>query len=226
MKKFLLLTFLITNIFYAQSANYFYEKIYLNENGNAYVIWDIEFNQVYNDEIKLPFVFKNLNTASLESNELQLNFIKSDGNSFIVIKELKTTKAQIKFNVDSFYNFSTDKLEDFGNYNFKYRFINSTLSKINKLYSRIILPAGYVISSIDETIPKESEDNPVFPYELLKDKNRNAVELKASNLKLGEHAFIKMKIKKEEKSLWVLILFSVIGIIYLYFFKDLIKKSK
>lgn len=226
MKLKLIFVLFISSFLYSQQIEKFEEKIFIETNGNAKVNWEIEFVSIPDSNFLLPWNFNGSDLIQSEIQNIKLQLVNKNENKFLIVKNLNTKKVEINFSINSFYKIDENSAEDFGNYVFKYRFVNTTLEKINNFSSTIILPKEFIVSSIDETIPKQSEDNPVFPFQVTKENSNHAVKLIASKLKLGDQTFIKMQIKKEKKSLMVLILFSLIGIAYLYFFKDLIKPNQ
>lgn len=220
---FLMILF-ISSISFAQVVNEFDEKIFFENNGKAKVVWDITFQSSLNQEIFLPYNFNEIKDVKIESENCEAKLIVKGENKFIAIRNVSSSNIKLKLYLNKFIVLSES--EEFGNYVIKYRFINTTFDKINKFNSYLVLPIGFVVSTVDETIPKQSEDNPVFPFQIGKIENRNSVQLLNSNMKLGDQAFIKLQIKHEKKSPVVFIIFSLFAIGYLYLFRDLISKNQ
>lgn len=220
---FLMILF-ISSISFAQVVNEFDEKIFFENNGKAKVVWNITFQSSLNQEIYLPYNFNEIKDVKVESENCEAKLIVKGENKFIAIRNVSSSNIKLNLFLNKFIVLSES--EEFGNYVIKYRFINTTFDKINKFNSYLVLPIGFVVSTVDETIPKQSEDNPVFPFQIGKIENRNSVQLLNSNMKLGDQAFIKLQIKHEKKSPVVFIIFSLFAIGYLYLFRDLISKNQ
>jgi len=220
---FLMILF-FSSISFAQVVNEFDEKIFFENNGKAKVVWNITFQSSLNQEIFLPYNFNEIKDVKIESENCEAKLIVKGENKFIAIRNVSSSNIKLNLYLNKFIVLSES--EEFGNYVIKYRFINTTFDKINKFNSYLVLPIGFVVSTVDETIPKQSEDNPVFPFQIGKIENRNSVQLLNSNMKLGDQAFIKLQIKHEKKSPVVFIIFSLFAIGYLYLFRDLISKNQ
>lgn len=220
---FLMILF-ISSISFAQVVNEFDEKIFFENNGKAKVVWNITFQSSLNQEIFLPYNFNEIKDVKIESENCEAKLIVKGENKFIAIRNVSSSNIKLKLYLNKFIVLSES--EEFGNYVIKYRFINTTFDKINKFNSYLVLPIGFVVSTVDETIPKQSEDNQVFHFQIGKIENRNSVQLLNSNMKLGDQAFIKLQIKHEKKSPVVFIIFSLFAIGYLYLFRDLISKNQ
>jgi len=229
----------------SQKLNGFTEKIFLEKNGEATIVWDFKLEKNSVEQIKFPWnfstegtnkiVFKifpnvsNNNNSSLDKEELIPAIIENDGIYFVLINFSKiphNTEYHLEFHLPLLFNFNKEKVADFGNYTFKYRFTNTMVAEIKNYSSEIILPDGYVVTSIDETIPKQTEDNPASPFQVTSNGKKNSLIIKAQKLKIGEQAFIKMQIKSANKSSFLFISLLLVGILYLYFFRDLVVKKE
>jgi hypothetical protein len=225
----------------SQKLNSFKEKIFLEKNGEATIVWDFILEKNSIEQIKFPWNFSTERTdkivfkiipnvssndnPSVEKEEIYPRIVSYDGVYFILINFSKiphNTEYRLEFTLPQLFNFSKEKVADFGNYTFRYRFTNTMLAEINNYSSEVILPYGYVITSIDETIPRQTEDNPVSPFQVTNNEKKNSLIIKVPKLKIGEQAFIKMQIKSDKKSMFLLISLVLAGILYLYFFRDLV----
>lgn len=242
----ILSSFLFCISIFAQKPNIYSEKIVMNENGSANIVWKFT-DDGNSNELLFPWNFNNKNLADLRFNLYKIGKSKADSDSLIQLAtsnnpsvvdrdgikfiSLKIDQGarnkawQIEFSLKDFIEFPENNAEEYGNYSVKYRYINTSFSQIKNFESILVLPSGYVIVSIDETIPKQTEDNPVSPYQLGVTDAQNSVTLKVQNMKLGEHAFVKMNVKREAKSYLVFFVFGAAGFLYLFFFRDLVTKK-
>jgi hypothetical protein len=221
----------------AQKLTGYKEEIYLEKNGEAKVICYFKFEKDSIEEIRLPWNFSAEGVDKItfklcgnkspypETEALSPKVVVNEGVFFIQLKFTRfhhNTDYCLEYRLPALFNFNKEKIADFGNYTFKYRFINTMLPEINNFSSEIVLPYGYLVTSIDETIPKQTEDNPVSPFQVTNKGKNSSVIIKAAKLKLGEQSYVKMQIKSDKKSLFLFIIVIVVGILYLYFFRDLV----
>jgi hypothetical protein len=205
------------------------EKLFLKSDGS--IKGEVEFviKEDTSASLLLPLNFEK--GFSLTSNDDKLKDIEVetlDGVSYIKVN----TKAALdssqvymfQFQVKKYFDFEKNKSE-FGNYIFNYRYINTRPMRIDKFESFIVLPDGYVVGSILETIPKAKNNNPEFPYELGQIDGKNYIKLKNSKMEIGEHSFMKFRFKPEEKSKILLIFLVIIAIGYLVYFRELINNK-
>ncbi len=220
----------------AQKISGFKENIFMEEKGSARIVWSFTASGD-SSELLFPWNFKEKPEAKINFTLLSLPDNKQvspepvlvERNGSLFVSVFISNKAEgnynLEFEVKDFQSLGKEKAEEFGNYLIKYRFINTALPNIKDFESRIYLPKGFVIVSVDETIPKQTEDNPVSPFTLGTAEGRNYITVKAAQMKLGEHAFVKMNIRSEEKPLTTLIIFAAAGLLYLFFFRELVSKK-
>lgn len=246
-KLYIILTFvfvLFCRNSFAQQITGFSEQISLNGNGTAQVIWKLHASGNDSSALVIPW---NFSYQGNENAEFSINRLIDNGNikDSVVSDPLlaaprltqingvpyvsvrlnrlgKESNYQIGFTIKDFFNLERKDAGEFGDYSFKYRFINTSLPQLKDFESKIVLPPGFVIVSVDETIPKQTEDNPVSPFQLGRNGSGNSITLKPQKFKLGEHVFVKMDIKRDEKSIATFIVFGLMGLLYLFFFRDLI----
>ena len=222
----------------AEKLSCLQETIRMDQNGGAAVTWKFSCTHDSIREVNLPWNFSKKSgispafavhhagegtkhgTAELLSNE-SVFFVHVTFDGMVSGKEW-----ELSFSIPDFQKFEEQKPLEFGNRLLKYRFINTQLSEIANFSTEIILPDGYVITSVDETIPKLTEENPEPPTQLSTEGKNVSIILKASKLALGEQALVKLQCKPAAKSPILGIGLLCIGVLYLIFFRDLIQKPK
>ena len=222
----------------AQSLDQFSEQIFLESDGTARVVWSImpagdtlhtillPWNFPLCEGMVIPFQVHNADTVQ---QVVGAQLIAREGIHFVRIgsRDHSTLHSlRISFSVEQFYDFKKEKIVDFGNFIIKKRFINTSVTLIDNFSSELVLPPDFVVTSVDETIPKQTEENSVSPFTVQRTDGRNSVVVHTAKMKLGEHAFIKMQAKSEAKSPVLFIAMVFIGILYAVFFRDLIKKRE
>jgi len=236
------LIYILVMVFFASASgqviNHFKEKIYLSENGKTEVNWEIEYiNESHAERLLLPW---NFNDAKL-SDEIEYSYEKDKGkelkgelvninSNYFVSVHLDSTqtrlKLEIEFEIEDFFNISEQKKKDFGNYSIKVVFANSCVARIKKYESSIFLPEKYLVSAVTESLPEQKSEESIPPYKLFRENGKNGIKLTAEEVKLGGNTLLEFKFKSEEKSNIFLIILIVSGILYLVFFRDILKSGK
>ncbi len=225
----LLIIFCGTVSFAGNDLKRYNEKLYLDQNGNLNVRVEFQVKMDTGCQIKLPMNF--VNTDKLESHNpgiKEIRIVNLDGVKYVLLHTFAHPDSMqtyiYSFGVKKYFDFEKNKSE-FGNFIFSYKYINTCPVKIDKYESNIILPEGYAVSSVLETVPKVKNNNPESPYDLGRIDGRNFVKLNNSKMGLGENSFIKFRFKSEEKSKFLLVFLIVIAAAYLFLFRDLIIKT-
>ena len=221
----------ITNINSQTIINRYSEKLMLENDGNLKL--DITFNlksdSMHTLSLPLNFNNKDVKILNYDSTIQDIKLEKNDGVKFIVISFKGFSDSLIdynlKFEVKDYFNFEKNKT-DFGNYIFSYKFVNFSSLKIRKIESYIFLPEKFVFTSVLETLPKQKNNNPEDIYVFGRENSKNYIELKNSDLSIGDGIFIKFKFKMEEKSKIFLVILVFIALGYMIFFRDLVKQKK
>jgi hypothetical protein len=219
----------------AEKLARFRETIRMDQNGGATVTWNFVCTHDSLREVNLPWNFSKKNDPSpafavrhgADGNGHAAALRTKEGVFFVQIRSdsLRSGKEwELSFNIPDFQKFEEQKLLQFGNRILKYRFSNTQLAEIADFSTEIILPDGYVVTSIDETVPKMTEESPESPTRLSTVGKNVSIVLKAPRLVLGEQAFMKLQCKSGTKSPLIGIGLLCIGILYLIFFRDLVRR--
>lgn len=239
MRLHLLIAFIILSFnIYSQKIDRFFESIDFNGEGNDFVVYELLASENDSDSLLLPLNFPSskksiISTLLIISKNDTISGIKSEivnrnGIEFINIdfdSIYSNFRLIVKFSVESFFRFSDEKISDYGNYSVKRVFQNTTFSGIKNFHSELVLPEGFNVTSITETLPKQKSEETDVPYELSKVNNRTTILMKSSNLKLGDNVMINFRFKESEKSFLLMILLLIIAALYLYSFRDLVKNN-
>lgn len=106
-----------------------------------------------------------------------------------------------------------------------YRFLNTGQLPVTRYELQTILPAGEVLHSVQETLPKsKTGDGAQIRY--ISDDNRQGFTLEAKNIKFGDAASVRLRVIPEKKSYIFLVLGIACAIAYLYAFRDIVGKKK
>lgn len=126
----------------------------------------------------------------------------------------------------SFYDWAGTKPAGFGNRSVGYRFVNTQAAVIVHYECELVLPKGFVVSAVEDSIPAPSEKNPVPPFQIVRDGDRNGVRLLAQNLAMGDEALVRFKFKRDDKSALLLGGGLLVALAYLVWFRDLVRKPR
>jgi hypothetical protein len=210
--------------------NKYNEKVYIDKDGNALVEVIVNIKTDSTKLFILPFNYKKCDNLKLnESNTGEISLTGENGTRFITIKLKEilpdSMTFHFSFNVPSYFDFENAEKSDFGNFSHQYRFVNTTMNTINTFSGEIIMPEGYVVTSIESSYPKLSEKNPIAPYELSQNGKCYSTTIKSTKMKIGDYASIQFRFKKSEKS--KILLFALLGaaVLYLIFYRDVLKNG-
>ena len=221
-----------------QSLAKFSEQIFMEKDGNAVVVWNIvpacdtlhmlllPWNFPQSDGATIHLLAQNADTSR---HLVEARLIAKEGIRFVRVESADHSALRsmhVTFPIQQFFDLRKEKIIDFGNYIIKKRYINTSIALIDSFSSELVLPAGFVVTSVDETIPKQTEESSISPFVVQKNDGRNSVVVRVAKMKLGEHAFVKMQAKSDAKSSVLFIGLSLIGILYLIFFRDLINRKE
>ncbi|MBM4169109.1 MAG: hypothetical protein FJ215_08130 [Ignavibacteria bacterium] len=88
----------------------------------------------------------------------------------------------------------------FGYYVVTQRFVQTEYTDIAHYSCEIVLPSRFVINSIVESNPRDTESDPKSPYEVGMVRGYRSITLTRKNMKIGDVALITVRVKKPERS--------------------------
>lgn len=113
----------------------------------------------------------------------------------------------------------------FGNRTVALAFRNTTSATISAYTGTVVLPQGWAVTSIVSSEPAQTEKEPAAPFTLFKDSGCTGISIRAKYLGLSDGAQITFRCKPEAHSLALLVACSVTGILYLIFFRNVLKDN-
>jgi len=239
MKYFLYILILLnSSLLFGQVITNFSEKIYIQESGSAIVALSFEFqNDSSESYLLLPWNFK---AESIDMNYAK--FTSLNGSTKAITGELvnihsnyflrlsidtlyKKHKYNVSFLISGYYDFAKEEIGDYGNYSLKFTYANSSIPVIKDFTSSVILPEGYIVGSVVESIPKQKSEESIPPYKLFRERGLNGITLSTEKLIIGENVYLNFKFKSAEKPYYFLIVLIAIAVLYLIFFRDVLKNG-
>ena len=132
----------------------------------------------------------------------------------------ETVKA--RYMLPGFYDWNGKKRSDFGNHTLEYRFVNSQVLPIVAFSVEVLLPAGFLVNSVEDSIPELNETTPVAPFRVVKVGERCGVRIRASKLGLGDTCMVRFRFKRNDKPVGLLLVGLAAAALYLFAFRDLV----
>jgi hypothetical protein len=117
------------------------------------------------------------------------------------------------------------KAGEFGNRTVAFSFRNTTTATVSGYTGTVVLPPGCVITSIVSSDPAQTEKEPAAPFSLFKDNGCTGISIRAKNLALSDGAEVTFRCKPGSHSLVLLAACSLTGILYLIFFRNVLKDN-
>ncbi len=177
--------------------------------------------------LRVPLAFRLIDHVTYdEAHGHRVSVDSSAALSVLIIDHLKSDPDTIlvEFMTSEFVDWSRIKRGAFGNYVFAHRFVHTEHTDIAHYSSEIILPPGFVVNSIVESNPRFTESDPKAPYEVGMVQKRHSITLTRKNMKIGDVAMISIRVKKPERSPFLLGAIVLAGILYLVLYRDIVTK--
>ena len=113
------------------------------------------------------------------------------------------------------------KAKAFGNRVFSYELVNATTGSCGRYEGTFLVPEGFRVNTIVETVPAESENAATRPYEVVRVDGRDGLRLTEPSLDPAKRVVAKIRFKPAAHSPLFPGLLLAVGALYLYRFRDL-----
>ncbi len=127
--------------------------------------------------------------------------------------------------VDTFPGWATLKAGEFGNRTFSFVFRNSTTTRIAEYTGTVLLPEGLTVTSVVSSEPAQTEKEPAAPFAVFSRGSRTGISIHAADLELADGARVTFRCKPTSKSPVLFAVCSLVGILYLIFFRNVLKDN-
>jgi hypothetical protein len=131
----------------------------------------------------------------------------------------------ISVNVDTLPAWRGLKSGEFGNRTVVLSFRNSTTRRITLYTGAIVLPAGLTVTSVVSSEPAQTEKEPAAPFTIFESGDRSGISIHKAGLGLSDGAQVTFRCKPAQRSPVLLICCSVVGVLYLIFFRNVLKDN-
>lgn len=131
--------------------------------------------------------------------------------------------VKLSFTVPGFYDWKKEKVADFGNRSLEHRFLNTLPTRVQSYAMELMLPAGYVVNTVEDSNPKLTSKSPAPPYQILRNGDQYGIGIKASKLGIGDTSFVRIRFKDGSRSMAFLFGGLALCGIYLVGFRDTVR---
>lgn len=204
------------------------EKITVDPSGAAQVEMTVKVAKAEPGTFLIPSSFKTADSLKLDGlPDATVALVEKEGiRAFaITAKEAPSEKQAIKlsFVAPGFYDWKGEKVADFGNRSMQYRFMNTLPAKVQSYKLDLILPAGFVVNTVDDSQPKLTSKSPAPPYQIIRNGDQYGITIKASKLGVGDYSMVRIRFKDGSKSMAFLFASLALGGFYLVAFRDTVR---
>lgn len=113
----------------------------------------------------------------------------------------------------------------FGNRTMTHRLLNSTPAVFANVTSQVVLPSGFVVTSVEDSDPPSAESSTTPPFSIVALDGRHAVRVSASNVGLGQATSVTFRFKERRVPPLIPVALFVLSAAYLFGFRNLTKQS-
>jgi len=131
--------------------------------------------------------------------------------------------VKLSFTVPGFYDWKKEKVADFGNRGLEYRFLNTLPTRVQSYAMELMLPAGYVVNTVEDSMPKLTSKSPAPPYQIVRNGDQYGIAIKASKLGVGDFSMVRIRFKDGNKSTGFLLAGLAVCALYLIGFRDTVR---
>jgi hypothetical protein len=206
------------------------EKITVESSGAARVEMTVMVAKAEAGTLFVPSGFKTAENLKIDGlPDATVALVEKEGiRAFaITTKEAPSEKQAIKlsFVAPGFYDWKGEKLADFGNRSMQYRFMNTLPAKVQSYKLDLMLPAGFVVNTVDDSQPKLTSKSPAPPYQIIRNGDQYGITIKASKLGVGDYSMVRIRFKDGSKSTAFLLVALAGCALYLIGFRDTIRPT-
>lgn len=202
--------------------------------GSAVLTMHCVFAEQPKDWLLLPCNFGiDTATVQLQGSTLRPTVLDTNGVRYIIILPAYVSAGNavtITAEVPGYLDLAKATSAEYGHIPVKQKFVNNIPNRVANYMLSIILPEGFVVNGVDESLPKMQPNNPDIPFFIENIGGRHTVKLVAKDLKPGDNAMISFTARQEQKSMLFLALLILASLAYLYWFRDtltpVLKRSK
>ncbi len=190
------------------------------------------------DTLRVPFPYDKSAVVTAvqgdqagENIKLSGRIVDENGTLLLQITNIKRDRADlpiiVSFAIPKYFDWKKAKKKGSGLYTWKHEFLNMTSANIEKYDVDLVLPGGYTFQTVERSRPALTSKDPKAPYSFFIADQKHHVALNAEKgLKVGKEASIEVTFQSDKKSPFFLIVFGLLALGYLIFYRDLLARAK
>ncbi len=198
------------------------EEIRLETDGSAKVRLVIDVTGAPGEEVRLPFGHAKADLGSLKATgALSARVETIAGGLPLLAVTLPPEKApvEVAFTVPGFVDFGRSAA--FGNRTFSHELVNATVIACGRYEGTFLLPPGFRVNTIVETVPEDGETSATRPFDVIRVDGRDGIRLREPGLDPAHRVAAKVRFKPAARVPLFLPLIVAVAGLYLYLFRDL-----
>lgn len=210
-----------------QAAATVRQRVELAEDGTAVVTTRIEGLTPVVTHLRIP-----VNTSDIDGGVtvdlpwVTAEIISADGVRFCELTASEGRSFEsvtLVWRTGQYHQWREKGAGQFGAIALQYKFLNTSMLKVGAFTGEFVLPAGYIVQTIRKTEPAEIENSANVPYRAKKAEGRHSLSIDLPDMTIGDVASLSFTARKEEQPILISLICGIIAILYLAFFRDVLK---
>lgn len=206
------------------------ETIWLNRDGSAQVDIEVDCPAGTGSPLRFPLSAPTLSNIVVSGAEHAIaSTIGPPERRDLVITFSRPLAApatlRVTGTVAEFFTAITAPPGAFGNRTMTHRLLNSTTAVFTTLKSQVVLPEGFVITSVEDSDPPQTESSTTPPFSIDFHEGRHAVGVSAGNVGLGQATSVTFRFKERSMTPLIPLALVALAAAYLFGFRSLTKES-
>ncbi len=198
------------------------EEVRLARDGSAAVTLNVAVSGTPGESVRLPFGHAKADLATLRvAGGLDPRVETLEGGLPVLVVTLPPEPAplEVRVTVPGLVDFG--KAKAFGNRVLSHELVNATPASCGRYEGTFLVPEGFRVNTIVETVPAESENSATRPYEVVRVDGRDGLRLTEPSLDPAKRVAMKLRFKPAAHAPLFPGLLIAVGALYLYRFRDL-----
>ena len=197
------------------------EEIRLAADGSAAVRLRVDVSGTPGEEVRLPFGHAKADLVTLKAAGAAARVETIDGGLPVLVATLATGTGPVEVDVAVPAFLDWKKQKAFRNRTFAHELVNATTLSCGRYEGTYLLPPGYRVNTVVETVPEDGETSATRPYDVVRVEGRDGLRLTEPGLDPAHRIAAKVRFKPAgHLPLLAPILVAVAGA-WLFLFRDL-----